>query len=473
MLRAVGPNEVHPCIMISPERVISMRFPDAEIFPFSGSAICRRIDRDRKREREREYITECRQRAEVDAINAGWNCSEDSICFLIDQQIKDAERRKIPKGAKGSDNSTQMEIADSNGKPLVDAVCDVATQATGITAGAGSVDGSADVDCLRREKKMSPRTKRKVREKIKVFFEQCRRHATFVTLTFIEAVSDSVAVRILNKFLTQLRKDQPGRCELLWVAERQNNNAKFPGNPHFHIIVNRRLDVIRYNSLWVLQQYNEGLRGWSNRLQRRLHIDEIRVMHTETMRLIDLRDAERNAKQQGIIRDKINKVKIGNFFNPFQIKKITNDAGLSFYLTKYVTKNGGEDSRGLSCALWHCTRGVSALFTQQLTTADCFTEAASGINTYIDKKTGQLYEHTVITNRDSPGCAGDPVFVVIIHLLNRQHFKKYRTEMIQLNSWIMQGHRIEMDRISAAEYYAGRFVYAEGVEYSEQRFSEN
>ena len=55
-------------------------------------------------------------------------------------------------------------------------------------------------------KSMSPRTKRKIKDKLIAFSRQCD-NLTFVTLTFANAVDDLTAVNILRKFLDNTKKE--------------------------------------------------------------------------------------------------------------------------------------------------------------------------------------------------------------------------------------------------------------------------
>lgn len=159
---------------------------------------------------------------------------------------------------------------------------------------------------------LSARSRGKIKDKATAFFRACPRSRTFVTLTFLAETADYAAITILNKFLTVLRKELPG-LQYLWVAERQEN-----GNIHFHMIVNKRIPIRRFNALWVLQQYNSGVVG-KNRYGESISKKEVLQRF-----------------QEGTVH---------KIFNPLDVKKITSIAGLAAYLTAYITKPGKKKRR--------------------------------------------------------------------------------------------------------------------------------
>src|SRR5688572_23546759 len=81
---------------------------------------------------------------------------------------------------------------------------------------------------------MSSRTKTKIRKKL-FAFAQLNKRLTFVTLTFVNEVSDQLAVKVLGKFIDNMKKRSKS-FQYLWVAERQEANKTFPDNIHFHMI---------------------------------------------------------------------------------------------------------------------------------------------------------------------------------------------------------------------------------------------
>lgn len=251
---------------------------------------------------------------------------------------------------------------------------------------------------------LSKRSAAKVKEKATAFFQACDKKKVFVTLSFINKVDDKQAVRILNKFLNELRKEKKG-LQYLWVAERQLNNTKHPGNIHFHIIINRFLPVKKYNALWVLQQYNAG------------------IQH-ETLTMAELNRLYAASDYDAI----------SDHLNPFDVEKVNGIYGISWYLTKYVTK--GNIKEGFTCQAWNCSRGVSALFTSQITGRSCLAAANNPLvnRRWMKKqkrfKTGQMFKGA---------------FWNTFMIENRTYFLKEIAEMEQINKWLLQG--LEIDRV--------------------------
>ena len=158
--------------------------------------------------------------------------------------------------------------------------------------------------------KLSARSRGKIKDKATAFFRACPGERIFCTLTFVAPVDDGTGVRLLNKYLTILRKEF-SNLQYLWVAERQ---PKTPGNIHFHIILNKRIPIRKYNALWVLQQYNAGLIGRNQYGER-----------------ISMREIEERF-DFGTIHEGI---------QPGRCETGKMIAGLSMYLTKYITKGKG------------------------------------------------------------------------------------------------------------------------------------
>lgn len=227
----------------------------------------------------------------------------------------------------------------------------------------------------------SKRSRGKVRDKCTALYRCFKQTGILATLTFIADVTDKTAVTILNKFFTQLRDDK-GKIKYLWVAERQ---MKTTGRIHFHIILNQRLEIQRYNELWIRQQYASGLR---------------------------YRDL---TEDQAV-----------ELLNPFDVKKIKSMYGLSYYLTKYITKNGSE---GFNCLAWHCSRSVSKLFTKTVVSRSTFTSVASWTNSRLDKKTGELVKGKNIAG----------AFYNLFFIENRLIYLPEMAELEQINCWILDG----------------------------------
>ena len=206
---------------------------------------------------------------------------------------------------------------------------------------------------------MSTRSKAKIREKATSFYRSLRKDRIFVTLTFIQHVDDRVGRQILNKFLTVVRKEIPG-FEYLCIAEHQQQRET--KTIHFHVLSNKRLTIRRYNALWVLQQYNAGLTGKTA--------------------------AGREIPKSEII-DRYKDGTIGEVFNPVDVIPAWGISGLSWYLTKYVTKQ--ETGESFGCLTWHCSRRVSRLFTNQVVGPSTFAYMHSFRNWKIDRRTGECW----------------------------------------------------------------------------------
>lgn len=165
-----------------------------------------------------------------------------------------------------------------------------------------------------RWRSLSSRTKTKIKKKILAFFGQYKK-LTFLTLTFVNEISDRLAVEILAKFLENTKK-QDKDFEFLWVAERQTNNNTFKANIHFHLITNKYWKIEKCWKYWLTLQAKHGI----------------------------------------IPRDES--------FQPtssFDVKAITskNAKGIGTYLTKYVTKNASK----YLCQVWNCSKRISQLYT--------------------------------------------------------------------------------------------------------------
>lgn len=380
LAKRTSANQEYPYYQFNGERIVGFQC-DQKLPIFSGSSINRRINDKRKKD-----LQECKK-----------------------------ETQKMPKNAYAIPGLWEKSAAGN--------ICDAKA---GMYADekklAGSIDGKAN-----RIHVFSARSKQKVRDKTNAFFRKNRWGCTFVTLTFINAIDDISAMKLLNKFFTQVRKDQ-GKFAYLWVAERQEKNETFPDNIHFHIVIDRRLDLFRYNSVWVLQQYRAGLRVDS------LGLDEVESIHENTMRLLNEKKKIQAMKLSVFdkvdrlknINDEIKATMIGRHLNPFDIKKITTHNGLSQYLTKYVTKNEG----GFKCRPWHCSKEVSAYFTKALVSLELFNEAGTvEKNPAVDKETGEVVPPNTI--RPSHGYC-----VIRFIYFNKKYFSEKLAVMDQVNRWV-------------------------------------
>lgn len=255
---------------------------------------------------------------------------------------------------------------------------------------------------------MSKRSKGKIRDKATALY-RASKERTFVTLTFIDHIGDREAKAVLNKFLTVLRKEVKG-IEYLVVSEHQpERDTK---TIHFHIVCNRRLNVRRFNPLWVMQQYNSGLEGHRANGQRIEMYEIVRAMHDGT---------------------------VGKLLNPFQIEKAYGISALSNYLTKYVTKQ--EDDDKFDCLTWHCSRKVSRLFTKQTVGASTFSFLKSFRNYRINRETGEMY-----APQELHGSFYSVVFV------NNKPSVLMRLEMMEaVNRWIIDKYEPDRTLVDAFE----------------------
>lgn len=250
---------------------------------------------------------------------------------------------------------------------------------------------------------LSQRSKGKIRDKCQAFYRSIGREKIFCTLTFISETDDKTAQIILNKFLTTLRSDFE-KLQYLWCAESQEN-----GNIHFHLIINRRLPIHKFNALWVLQQYNAGLRFYNQDEQFEIPIEEIKVRYDNTIA----------GKKTGTIQE---------ILNPVDVKKIKSINSLSGYLTKYITKG---NSRPFNCLAWHCSRGVSRIFTKTLCSRSTFAKAESFDNCLVDRKTGEILREPVMLRKGN--------LAIFCYLNAKENFLQYMRELETVNKWIMEG----------------------------------
>lgn len=161
---------------------------------------------------------------------------------------------------------------------------------------------------------MSPRSKSKIRKKV-IAFSRLAKKLSFVTLTFVNKVSDRQAIKALGAFLDNVNKRSKD-FQYLWVAEKQTKNKVFKDNIHFHLITNKYWDINRWWEYWLDVQKNQGI----------------------------------------VPRDEDFKPS-----SAFDVKVINaaNIKGVANYITKYITKNTGE----FRCMIWNCSRKISQLYT--------------------------------------------------------------------------------------------------------------
>lgn len=278
---------------------------------------------------------------------------------------------------------------------------------------------------------LSARSRGKIKDKATAFFRSCPGNRVFGTFSFIAPVDDKTGQVILNKFLVQCRKKFP-TLQYFWVAERQEN-----GNIHFHMILNKRLAIGRWNALWVLSQYNSGLVGhdqWGTEISK-----------AEIMRLYALDQKE---GFRGAVSSKGKKIsRIQAVLNPLDLTHVRSIGALSSYLTKYITKQ--EKNKPFGCAVWHCSRRVSRMFTRQTVGPSAFRYMKSFANWGVDKKTGEVW--------------GEPTeympcpFAVVVLALDKTAPLRYLKRMEQINKWVLEG--VEIPRLPTvdAELYESYF----------------
>ncbi len=260
----------------------------------------------------------------------------------------------------------------------------------------------------------SGRSRGKVKDKSMAFFRSISNNRTFLTLTFIQDLPDKEGVHILNKFLTVLRKEKPG-LQYLWVAEHQEETRS---TIHFHIILNRRLPIKRYNALWVLQQYNAGLIG------HRENGEEISKTEMERRYHYDI-----NSKFQKKDPDSVMAV-----LNPFHIEKAYGINKLAHYLTKYITDQKKEDPFG--CLNWHCSRRVSKLFTKEIVSPSTFAYLLSFVNYQVDRKTGECFIPKVLTKQ----------YFTMVYINNKGAPLNRLKQLETVNKWLIKKQVRDPDR---------------------------
>lgn len=171
--------------------------------------------------------------------------------------------------------------------------------------------------------------KTKIRNKILNFFSlnKSKKFCAFYSISFPVEISDDIGYKVFNTWLTRCRKDC-GLKSYLWVAERQKN-----GTLHFHLITHNYMAIRKVNDFMRQSLQTQKDKG-----------------------LLD-------CKQRVI--DKYNGVDVDNLYHSKRKKNNNNRLSqaeaqrkLSYYLTKYISKNEVKSNR----LPWHCSRDISALF---------------------------------------------------------------------------------------------------------------
>lgn len=181
-----------------------------------------------------------------------------------------------------------------------------------------------------KERSLSRRSKQKIRKKI-TCFARCYKRLSFVTLTFLNKVSDEEAINLLRKFVDNAKK-RSDDFQYVWVVERQTKNDMFKGNAHFHMITNKYWKIEKWWNYWINLQLKNGVKP----------------------------------------RDKDFKPS-----SAFDVKQLnsSNIRSISSYVTKYVTKNNAK----FKCQVWNCSKRVSELYTDFYTSTE-FTDQFKRLN---------------------------------------------------------------------------------------------
>ncbi|SDS35622.1 hypothetical protein [Gramella sp. MAR_2010_147] len=168
---------------------------------------------------------------------------------------------------------------------------------------------------------LSKRSKQKIRKKI-TCFARCYKRLSFVTLTFLNKVTDEEAVNILRKFLDNAKKRNED-FQYVWVAERQTKNDAFKGNVHFHMITNKYWKIEKWWNYWIDLQLKNGIKP-----------------------------RQKDYKPS----------------SAFDVKQLnsSNIRSIASYVTKYVTKNNAK----FKCQVWNCSKRISELYTDFYTTTE-------------------------------------------------------------------------------------------------------
>ena len=266
----------------------------------------------------------------------------------------------------------------------------------------------------RKERKFSSRSRNKSREKTFALYDASPADFTFLTLTMIGDCTDRLAQKCLNKFLTVLRSKH-GLFNYVWIAERQ---MKTTGRIHFHFILDKRFAIRSINKLWVLQQYNAGI------THPKYSYEQI---------------------TQAYENDSVHKL-----LNPVDVRTVRNRNALSGYLTMYITKN----NESFTCAVWHCSRGISCLFTGALINNSDFAETGSEKNFYVSKKGKKYVNKTFVVTDKITG----KTLAVINHIFNRDYYcAKHFDVLRKVNGWMLDN--INARQVKRGEDLLNRFGF--------------
>ena len=187
----------------------------------------------------------------------------------------------------------------------------------------------AIVDEKDKQKRYYKLKKNKIRNKILNFFSlnASRKFCAFYTITFPQGTTDEICYKTFNTLLTRCRKEI-GLKSYLWVAERQKNNTL-----HFHMITNNYMNVRIVNDFMkecLKTQFYKGLINCKLKIIESYNGVDVDNLYNSKK--------NRNSKER--------------------LSKADSQRKLSYYLTKYISKNNTKSER----LPWHCSRDISALF---------------------------------------------------------------------------------------------------------------
>lgn len=266
----------------------------------------------------------------------------------------------------------------------------------------------------------------KIRDYCQTFFRAGAR--SFATLTFIAPVSDRGAMRCFTNYMNQIRKYwQNGKPNYIAVMERQAN-----GNAHFHLLLDRYVNINRENSRWVRVQYNYGLMGKSKKGVEYSRDDVEFMIASKTLR---------------------------GALNPFDIKKMNDSQGVAFYVTKYVTKSVKERVT-FDVKPWTCSRSISKLFKRALIPPELFEAAQTDVNTmvrkspWVDKETGEVKAESGEVIRPYISDDQKIIWAKVVGIVNKKIFHEFFQDMDEINRRILKTWKVpDIEKYDFAKYY--------------------
>lgn len=198
--------------------------------------------------------------------------------------------------------------------------------------------------------------KTKIRNKILNFFSlnKSKKFCAFYSISFPIEITDEIGYKVFNTWLTRCRKEC-GLKSYLWVAERQKN-----GTLHFHLITHNYMAIRIVNEFMrqsLFTQYEKGFLKCNPKVIEKYNgVDVDNLYHSK-----------RKKNNNG------------------RLSRMQAQRKLSYYLTKYISKNETKSER----LPWHCSRDISALFisinyddVSNLEIADLIADNPEAVTTY-------------------------------------------------------------------------------------------